>query len=531
MPNEEKAKKNRRSLLSKDEKLVNKMSKSQKDLYDELNQENKNINSALFGGYENTIDHINNSENDPTAALQQKLDKISTKFKSTVSTNPMDFLNRSEMNKASDTKSTNNSNKLQSNKRIKQLESMLKNSNGEFFLEEKDRFFRYEDYRLIDSYIPEVSKCLDMIRDCILSPDDITKKDLCFFYNDQNLLLADNTSDYRFVKGNIDSINKLYEFEKVVKNDIREACQLGDLFYLLMPYNTGFSKILKEDDLFVNDDNDLYGETLTESMMSLDNDDDFKALFEDVVYLDEKSKKGVESKKLIERSKKEIIDSLNNNIKFFKDPTDLLSEKKQENNHSRDKLNGLNLTGSIFKKIAPENIIVLELDKQILGYIYIEKNNINLRQDRTSQRNANPNSLRSGNTGSSINTSDSLGYGSNDIFNSRYDYLNRDQSQIKSKYALISSIFVKGISKKINKEFLKRNQEFKELIYTLVHEEYITKKEVKMTFIEPQYIHHLKLNSTGLYGISRISKSLFFSKIYLAVLLTNIMQKIIRGRD
>lgn len=530
MPDKERSKKNRRSLLSNDDKLVNKISKPQKDLYNELNQENKNINSALFGGYENTIDHINNSENDPTAALQQKLDKISNKFKTTVSTNPMDFLNRTEMNKSLDSKN-NNVTKTSSNKRIKQLESMLKNSNGEFFLEEKDRFFRYEDYRLIDSYIPEVSKCLDMIRDCILSPDDITKRSLSFYYNDQNLLLDNDNTENNFINGNIKTINKTYDFEKVVKNDIREACQLGDLFYLLLPYNQGFSKILKEDDLFVNTDNDLYGETLTEGMLSLDNDEDFKSLFEDVVYLDDKSKKANESKKLIERSKKEIIDSLNNNIKFFKDPTDLLSEKKQESNHSRDKLNGLNITGSIFKKIAPENIVVLELDKQILGYIYIEKNNINLRQDRSNQRNSNPNSLRSGNTGSSINTSDSLGYGSNDIFNSRYDYLNRDQSQIKSKYALISSIFVKGISKKINKEFLKRNQEFKELIYTLVHEEYITKKEVKMTFIEPQYIHHLKLNSTGLYGVSRISKSLFFSKIYLAVLLTNIMQKIIRGRD
>jgi hypothetical protein len=249
-----------------------------------------------------------------------------------------------------------------------------------------------------------------------------------------------------------------------------------------------------------------------------------------MIYLNETSNRAKEKKENIERAKKDILDSINNNIKFYKDPTDILSEKKQEQQKSKD-MKGININGSIFKKLPPENIIVLEIDDQILGYIYIEKNNINLQHDKQGSRNNNPNSLRSGNTGSSINTSDSLGYGSNDVFNSRYDYLNRDQTQIKSKYALISQIFIKGISKKINKDFLVRNQEFKDLIYTLVHEEYITKKEVKMTFIEPQYIHHLKLSSTDIYGVSKISKSVFFCKIYLSHLLTNLMQKIIRGRD
>ena len=112
----------------------------------------------------------------------------------------------------------------------------------------------------------------------------------------------------------------------------------------------------------------------------------------------------------------------------------------------RQEISKLNINGSIFKKLPPENIVCLEIDNQILGYIYIEKNNIDLQHDRQANRNSNPNSLRSGNTGSSINTSDSLGYGSNDVFNSRYDYLNRDQTQIKSKYALIASIFFISLS-------------------------------------------------------------------------------------
>lgn len=521
----------RRGLFNRN-KDINKISKSQKEIKDELNEQNRNINSALFGGYENTIEQINNTDLDPSMALEKRLEDINNKFKPIIGANPMEFLNRIAMeNKKED---PDNKNKKSNGKdvKLKKLQSLLKNSNGEFFLEEKDRFFRYEDYRLIDSYIPEVSKCLDLFRDCILSPDDITKRSLNYYYNG-NSISNDENVDNKFILNNIEQLEKNYNLKKIIRTDIREGCKLGDLFYLIMPYNVGFTKIFKEDNYHQESfdyQSDEHGIFLTEDTFSLDDDDDFQALFEDSIYLNEDSKKAKDKKQTIEQAKKDIIDSINNNIKFYKDPTDILSEKKIESEKSKD-MKGLDLNGSIFKKLPPENIVILEIDEQILGYIYIERGNINLKNDRMGQRNSNPNSLRSSNTGSSVNTSDSLGYGSNDVFNSRYDYLNRDQTQIKSKYALISQIFIKGISKKINKDFLMRNQEFKELIYTLVHEEYITKKEVKMTFIEPQYIFHLKLDSTDLYGVSKISKAVFFCKIYLSNLLTDLMQKIIRGRD
>lgn len=502
--------------------------KKQNEIKMDLNKEDEIINSAMFGGYEKTINQIDRTELDPALALEKRLENINNKFKPIIGSNPMEFLNRVEM----DNKSSNPNEKTPKgkNSRIKKLKSLLKNSNGEFFLEEKDRFFRYEDYRLIDSYIPEVSKCLDLFRDCILSPDDLTKRSLNYFYNDIAINF-DKESENRYIKNNLENLEKIYDLKKVIRTDIREGCKLGDIFYLIMPYKTGFTKIFQDDyneGLDIN--TDLYGTTLTEDIFQLDQDEDFQALFEDQIYLNESSTKAKETKQTIEQAKKDILNSINNNIKFYKDPTDILSEKKQEANKSKD-LKDLEINGSIFKKLPPENVIVLEIDKQILGYIYIEKNAINSNKSQQINGNSNPNSLRSGNTGSTINTSDSLGYGSNDVFNSRYDYLNRDQTQIKSKYALISQIFIKGISKKINKDFITRNQEFKELIYTLVHEEYIIKKEVKMTFIEPEYIHHLKLDSTNLYGVSKISKSVFFCKIYLSHLLTNLMQKIIRGRD
>lgn len=503
-------------------KAFNDIDKLKKD----INKDNKNINSQLFGGIDTTNNDFNDTSKDPQLALEQKLKNINNKYKEVTGSNIMEFFNKQELNNAS---SDDNNASSKNNRNKNKMDQILRNSNGEFFLEEKDRFFRYEDYRLIDSYIPEVSKCIDLYRDCILSPDDLTKKSLEFFYDE--ISLSGDKEETEFIVSNLNQLKKTYKLEKKFKNDLREVLLLGDLFYLVMPYETGFNKILKEDDIFINHDDDLdnYGLTLTENLFDFENDDNFQELFKEEKALSNKSKKSQQYEEDVKNAKKDILDSINNNIKYFKDPIDLISDIKQEKNSSNQELN-VDINGSIFKKIEPENILKLELDDQVLGYIYVEKTNAT-NGNRTDNPNASPNSLRSSTTGSTINTTDSLGYGTNDVFNSRYDYLQRDQSRVKTKYELISSIFVKGISKKINKDFLKKNQEFKELIYSLIYNEYITKKQIKMTFIEPQYIFHFSLNSSGVYGISKCSKALFFSKIYLATLLTNLMQKIIRGRD
>src|SRR5699024_10321527 len=50
-------------------------------------------------------------------------------------------------------------------------------------------------------------------------------------------------------------------------------------------------------------------------------------------------------------------------------------------------------------------------------------------------------------------------------------------------------------------------------------------------FLEPEKVHHIKLNSTETYGTSVIEPSLFYAKMYLAALITNMMVKISQGRD
>ena len=71
---------------------------------------------------------------------------MNEKFKGAVGSNPMEFFNKIEMGKEQqDSKEFNN--KKNNGNRLKRIENMLKNSNGEFFLEEKDRFFIDENTR------------------------------------------------------------------------------------------------------------------------------------------------------------------------------------------------------------------------------------------------------------------------------------------------------------------------------------------------------------------------------------------------
>ena len=110
-----------------------KITKQQQEIKDLLNDQDRTINAALFGGYENTVNQINNTELDPSLALEKRLETINNKFKPIIGSNPMEFLNRIEM----DNKSNDPAEKAKfngKNGRIKKLESLLKNSNGEFFL-------------------------------------------------------------------------------------------------------------------------------------------------------------------------------------------------------------------------------------------------------------------------------------------------------------------------------------------------------------------------------------------------------------
>jgi len=482
----------------KDEKNLPNINSSKK----EIDKINNNMERLLFD-FNKKYQHDENINE-----LNKKLNDINKKYKNITGNNVIEFLTSIELNNMRDSKNRVPINTNNVSKNIQQL--MQDSMTSIYFNDEKERLMRYDDYRLIDAYIPELAKCLDIYRDCILSPDDVTKRSLNYYYKDSLV----SEQETKMISKNLLFLDKEYRISKDIKNQIREALLLGDLFTIILDINKETEKMLKEDEIFVNE-NYNYGEIVNEASICFEDFKDFEKLFEDIT---DKSKNKEENKtKRMDKAKKEIVDAINNNIKFYKNPLDLLSDKKKFENKNHTKLD---LKGSIVKIPCPENIIKIELDHHVLGYIYIEKS---ITENYTSE---------SGLTNRSINNMNRLmNYKNNDIYNSRYDFLNSDNNLVKNKFDLITDIFVRGISKKLDNKFINDNKDFKRLIYTLLKQEYITEKQVFITFLQPNEVCHMKLDSNDVYGISKYAKSLFAAKIYLATLITNLMQKVSRGRD
>ena len=92
------------------------------------------------------------------------------------------------------------------------------------------------------------------------------------------------------------------------------------------------------------------------------------------------------------------------------------------------------------------------------------------------------------------------------------------------KMKLISDIFINTISKKIDKQYVRHNKELKEFLYGIIKHEYITKKQVTLTYFTPEEVVHFECEPI-------FKNIVFFAKLYLAQLTNMIVIAMGRGHD
>ena len=411
--------------------------------------------------------------------------------------------------------------------------------------EDVERSARYSDYRIIDKYIPEITDSLDVLRDSIMSPDDISKKSLLYSYSGEI-----SKKDRDIFEKNMKILFEKYDFETFVSDKIREALLLGDGFTIVDNLSTSFNKYLNED-IAIKDDGNILSESADifsddngnfrnrirryyESTRNL-NEDMYKAV-------DDNGKKyQVTSDMYIKNTEDQILKMINKNVRYIEDPRKALSDfTKYTNNDGLDKYrervnSRLDVKGVYFKDLNPENVIKLELDHVCIGYIVINRH----RQQINSGFGAiNTNYSMLGAITSAFspdmgNSAHNLQFNQSslntDKFNGRQDILKDGNTALA--YNTIVDMFVKGISEKIDNKYIEQNEAFKDLIFSLVKTDYIINKEIDITFLDPSQLDHIKIDSRMTYGVSRLAASLFPAKLYLALLLTNLMVKINQGRD
>lgn len=417
--------------------------------------------------------------------------------------------------------------------------------------EDTERTARYTDYRLIDKYIPEITDSLDVLRDSIMSPDDISKKSVMYSYIGEL-----STADRELFESNMRKLFEKYDFETFISDKIRSTLLLGDGFTIVDKLSSTFTRYLNEGD---GGDEELKddGNVLSESadiFASPKFRDRIKAYYEKAKSLNEASfvTKGSDGKKYqvtsdmyVKNTEEEILKMINKNVKYIEDPMKALSDfTKYTGSTVSDKYTDkitkeLNINGVYFKDLNPDDVIKLEIDHICIGYIVI--NRTRGAADTVGgfgSGGINSNYSMLGAITSALNPD--MGNANNNLqFNQASmstDAFTGNQNVLKDgntalAYNTIVDMLVKGISEKIDNKYIEKNEAFRDLLFGLVRMDYIISKEIDITFLEASQLDHIKIDSTMTYGVSRIASSMFPAKLYLALLLTNLMLKINQGRD
>lgn len=432
---------------------------------------------------------------------------------------------------------------------------------------ERPRISLYDDYEVLDSKIPQLSAALDTYADSIISPDDLTQNMFLSRYDDE----SSQTQDYANER-----LNQLMEDYPVVSNIrplVRNGLKLGDQFMLVIDMNKLSNQMINEDvDDPVSDGN---GEILDESVELTESafndssyDSELHALYENV-YIGDKNT--YEAKSLLDEAhfvkeiKREVSGILNENVSYSTNYADLMKQiynnDSPEVQQAKDK--DLGFTGAYTKVLDPRDVVKLEVDDAVLGYLLVDRTvgasaggqgskamsggGSSSREQPTSfdyssgsQQTDSAGQFAGGfPSGSMLNQigQQAAALGSDSTVKGQ-DYNHMDGSltgpryhDTALRYDVIKQMFIDGLADKLDKKFIKNNEKFKSEIFALLRKGYIFEKGVRISYLAPNEVFHLKIDSTSTYGISRLANSLFSGKLYLAQLVSDQLMAIARGKE
>jgi len=490
------------------------------------------LNRLTTGAIYGTDQDVHDSNKADITEIKGIINKINGKYKQNTGSEMMDFFNSVSNNE--NRKKKDEDSKKNKKKELIKLDDIVKtdeyqNAISDIFFSEKDRFNLYHNFDLIYNNIPQMGQALDTYVDNILSPDDFTKNIFNVKYND---IASEVTKD--IVMSNLNRIKKNYNIKYNAKKYIKNALKNGDEFVAILKISKEIDRLLVEDEdeeLFFdrsNDDGKKLGTEdirLTNEELSVLESMNKQSKGDKVLNLQE-SMKGNDYKQLKENWQSYISEILNENIEVEYDSKSLTNKIKQvqkdfasdksttigdniggDNNKSKDdKNNAIELNGSIVKRLEPENVIKLEVEGVNYGYYYIEK-----RDERFGE---------SKSTNQAITDID-LSFSNGDL-----------DDNTNKKVKLVNDIFAKNIASKIDKTFIKDNPEFKNIIHNLLRNNYITNGKVKIIYLQPDEVVHFKGDDDGsVYGESLYKNILFTAKMYLTVLTSDLMSKLVRSPD
>lgn len=162
--------------------------------------------------------------------------------------------------------------------------------------------------------------------------------------------------------------------------------------------------------------------------------------------------------------------------------------------------------GCYIKLLDPKRVIPIKIMDYIIGYYYIEDAEIDSITHRCSRH----------------NPGSTLGKGS--VFG---NMLNKSQ-----KERTVIDVIANGIVKSFNKKYLEDNEEFKDLIINSLLYNDMYKRKLHYQFIPADHICRFTINEDeDGNGVSMLYGSLFYAKLYLSLLIFNMITHLDKSQD
>ena len=403
-----------------------------------------------------------------------------------------------------------------------------------------------QNYKAIKENIPECGTCLDIIKDNILSPDDYTKMLFEIKYD------TTNQNEKNTVLNNIENLKKKYHFEEKVDEILDNALVTGICPVAVLSLEEEFSSMLN-DSRTLNEcynsarENDLRTHDIAVSVHDISDLTTLErnALLES--YSVESDNENITDSEKIKIISESIVSTANTHIKIGSSKELLvdriMAEKSNYNrlteekaydfeglygNKDKKKLNKkddnkpLGLTVSVIRILDPEKFVDLTIDDINYGGLYIETPTTGIYNGENTYLGT---PINSPSTNTSMMTPQGVG---------QPGVRNAPQSQTSSsaqilnvtdqKLRLISDVFLRTLTKKIDKDFIRNNKQLKDVLYSLVKQNYIINKDIKVTYFTPEELVIFRVPPI-------YRKIIFFAKLYLATLTNTLLVKLGRGHD
>lgn len=400
----------------------------------------------------------------------------------------------------------------------------------------RNRLLQQADLHEVSSQLIELSEAIMITRDAIISADTVEgrlNRSITFENIDD-----DEIDNYNSIVENME--NKFQLLEKIKNFIIPKTLEYGEYYVYIVPYSELFNKFqqqktrnvtntgilrrfnestvlegfndtkkenkLTELDMFLEDcynkyhirENGKYSDK--KSSDNRINKDEFKSdlknIMENIVistddipipFLEE----GLESIEYINNQHNNVVTE--DNTLFKK----VIKNNKTDGGVKISKKGEFDDIGDCYvKMIEPTKIIPIKIMNTILGYYYVQDEDI----------------------------TPLSGAVSSSLYFSRFNEHSRQQTIIDS--------LAERVVQQFNKPFLKNNLKFKEAIVDCFNYYNLNENRVKMQFIPAEYIVRFKIDEDiDGNGTSMIKKSLFYAKLYLMILLFKIMSIIMYSND